>query len=56
MQLYGHRLRRRAAAMLGGDGPRLRMAWSLMLSLPGTPMIFMGTKSAWAKTSKFPTA
>ena len=25
---------RRAAAMLGGDGPRLRMAWSLMLSLP----------------------
>ena len=28
--------------MLGGDGPRLRMAWSLMLSLPGTPVIFMG--------------
>ena len=42
MQMYGHGLRRRAATMLGGDGPRLRMAWSLMLSLPGTPVIFMG--------------
>jgi trehalose synthase len=42
MQMYGHGLRRRTAAMLGGDGPRLRMAWSLMLSLPGSPMIFMG--------------
>jgi glycosidase len=28
--------------MLGGDGPRLRMAWSLMFSLPGTPVLFMG--------------
>jgi trehalose synthase len=42
MQMYGHGLRRRTAPMLGGDGPRLRMAWSLMLSLPGSPMIFMG--------------
>jgi trehalose synthase len=42
MQMYGHGLRRRTASMLGGDGPRLRMAWSLMLSLPGSPMIFMG--------------
>ena len=42
MQMYGHGLRRRTATMLGGDGPLLRMAWSLMLSLPGTPVIFMG--------------
>ena len=28
--------------MLGGDGPRLRMAWSLMLSLPGTPVVLYG--------------
>ena len=28
--------------MLGGDGPRLRMAWSLMLSLPGSPVILYG--------------
>ena len=32
MQMYGHGLRRRTAPMLGGDGPRLRMAWSLMFS------------------------
>jgi glycosidase len=28
--------------MLGGDGPRLRMAWSLMLTLPGTPVMLYG--------------
>jgi trehalose synthase len=42
MQMYGHGIRRRAASMLGGDGPRLRMAWSLMLSLPGTPVVLYG--------------
>jgi trehalose synthase len=42
MQLYGHGLRRRAASMLGGDGPRLRLAWSLLFSLPGTPIVFYG--------------
>ena len=31
-----------AASMLGGDGPRLRMAWSLMMSLPGSPVILYG--------------
>jgi trehalose synthase len=42
MRIYGHGIRRRAAPMLGGDGPRLRMAWSLTLSLPGTPVMFYG--------------
>ena len=42
MQIYGHGIRRRVASMLGGDGPRLRMAWSLLLSLPGTPVILYG--------------
>jgi trehalose synthase len=42
MQIYGHGIRRRAASMLGGDGPRLRMAWSLMYSLPGTPVMLYG--------------
>jgi glycosidase len=42
MQIYGHGIRRRATTMLGGDGPRLRMAWSLMLSLPGTPVVLYG--------------
>jgi glycosidase len=42
MRIYGHGIRRRAASMLGGDGPRLRMAWSLLFSLPGTPVILYG--------------
>jgi trehalose synthase len=42
MRIYGHGIRRRAATMLGGDGPRLRMAWSVLLSLPGTPVILYG--------------
>ena len=42
MQIYGHGIRRRATPMLGGDGPRLRMAWSLMYSLPGTPVMLYG--------------
>jgi glycosidase len=32
--------------MLGGDGPRLRMAWSLMLTLPGTPVLLYGDEIA----------
>jgi glycosidase len=54
MQLYGHGLRRRAASMLGGDGPRLRMAWSLMLSLPGTPVIFMGDEIGMGENLEIP--
>jgi trehalose synthase len=42
MRIYGHGIRRRAASMLGGDGPRLRLAWSLMFSLPGTPVMLYG--------------
>jgi trehalose synthase len=42
MRIYGHGVRRRAASMLDGDGPRLRMAWSLLLSLPGTPVVLYG--------------
>jgi glycosidase len=42
MRIYGHGIRRRTASMLGGDGPRLRMAWSLLLTLPGTPVMLYG--------------
>jgi glycosidase len=41
MRIYGHGIRRRAASMLG-DGARARMAWSLSLSLPGTPVVLYG--------------
>lgn len=42
MQLFDRGLRRRLPPMLGGDQRRLRMAYSLMFSLPGTPVLFYG--------------
>jgi maltose alpha-D-glucosyltransferase / alpha-amylase len=41
MQLYGRGLRRRLAPMLG-DRKRLELAYSLMFSLPGTPVLYYG--------------
>jgi trehalose synthase len=42
MQLYGRGLRRRLPTMLDGNGDRIRMAYSLLFSLPGTPVLFYG--------------
>ncbi|MFE4542839.1 alpha-amylase family protein [Arthrobacter sp. NPDC056727] len=42
MQLYGRGLRRRLPPMLDGDADRIRMVYSLMFSLPGTPVLFYG--------------
>jgi trehalose synthase len=42
MQVYGRGLRRRLPPMLGGHPQRLRMAYSLLFSLPGTPVLFYG--------------
>jgi maltose alpha-D-glucosyltransferase/alpha-amylase len=41
MQIYGRGIRRRLAPMLG-DRSRLELAYSLLLSLPGTPVIRYG--------------
>lgn len=42
MQLYGRGLRRRLPPMLNGDRDRIRMVYSLLFSLPGTPVLFYG--------------
>jgi trehalose synthase len=42
MQLYGHGIRRRLSPMLGDDPDRLRLAWSILFSLPGAPVILWG--------------
>ena len=42
MQVFGRGLRRRLPSMLDGDPQRIRMAYSLMFSLPGTPVLFYG--------------
>jgi maltose alpha-D-glucosyltransferase/alpha-amylase len=42
MQLYDRGIRRRLAPMLGDDRRRLELAYSLLFSLPGTPMMQYG--------------
>ena len=42
MQLYDRGIRRRLAPMLGGDRRRLELAYSLMYTLPGTPVLRYG--------------
>ncbi|MBO1030580.1 alpha-amylase family protein [Tessaracoccus sp. SD287] len=42
MQLFGRGLRRRLPPMVDADPRRLRMIYSLMFSLPGTPVLFYG--------------
>jgi trehalose synthase len=42
MQVYGRGLTRRLPPMLAGDPRRVRMVYSLMFSLPGTPVLFYG--------------
>jgi maltose alpha-D-glucosyltransferase/alpha-amylase len=42
MQLYDRGIRRRLAPMLGNDRRRLDLAFSLLFSLPGTPMMQYG--------------
>jgi maltose alpha-D-glucosyltransferase/alpha-amylase len=42
MQLYGRGIRRRLAPMLGGDRRRIELAYSLMFTLPGTPVLRYG--------------
>jgi maltose alpha-D-glucosyltransferase/alpha-amylase len=42
MQLYDRGIRRRLAPMLGGDRRRIELAFSLLFTLPGTPLIQYG--------------
>ncbi len=54
MQLYGRGLRRRLPSMLGGDERRMRMVYSLMFSLPGTPVLFYGEEIGMAENLDIP--
>ena len=42
MQLYRRGIRRRLAPMLAGDRRRIELAYSLMFTLPGTPVVRYG--------------
>ena len=54
MQLYGRGLRRRLPTMLGGHPQRIRMAYSLLFSLPGTPVLFYGEEIGMGENLDLP--
>ena len=42
MRIYERGIRRRFPSMVGGDRARMELAYALMFSLPGTPVLFYG--------------
>ncbi|MBE9185706.1 alpha-amylase family protein [Microcoleus sp. LEGE 07076] len=42
MQIFGRGIRRRLPPMMGGDGCRIELIYSLLFTLPGTPMLRYG--------------
>lgn len=54
MQLYDRGIRRRLAPMLGGDRRRLELAYSLMYTLPGTPVLRYGDEIAMGDNLDLP--
>ncbi len=54
MQLYDRGIRRRLAPMLGGDRRRLELAYSLLCTLPGTPVIRYGDEIAMGDDLNLP--
>jgi maltose alpha-D-glucosyltransferase/alpha-amylase len=54
MQLYDRGIRRRLAPMLDGDRRRLELAYSLMLTSPGTPVIRYGDEIGMGDDLRLP--
>jgi maltose alpha-D-glucosyltransferase/alpha-amylase len=54
MQLFGRGIRRRLAPMLQNDRRRLELAYSLMFSLPGTPMMQYGDEIGMGDNLRLP--
>lgn len=54
MQLYERGIRRRLAPMLDGDRRRMELAYSLMLTLPGTPVIRYGDEIGMGDDLRLP--
>ncbi len=54
MQLYGRGIRRRLAPMLNGDRRRIELAYSLMFTLPGTPVVRYGDELGMGDDLKLP--
>src|SRR4051812_21580546 len=54
MQLYDRGIRRRLAPMLKGDRRHLELAYSLMFTLPGTPVVRYGDELAMGDNLELP--
>jgi len=54
MQLYDRGIRRRLAPMLDGDRRRLELAYSLMFTLPGSPVLRYGDELGMGDDLKLP--
>jgi maltose alpha-D-glucosyltransferase/alpha-amylase len=54
MQLYQRGIRRRLAPMLQGDRRRLELPYSLMMTLPGTPVIRYGDEIGMGDDLRLP--
>ena len=54
LQVYGRGLRRRLATMFGGNRKRLEMAYCLLFSLSGTPMLFYGEELGMGENLDLP--
>jgi maltose alpha-D-glucosyltransferase / alpha-amylase len=53
-QLYERGIRRRLAPMLGGDQRRIRMAYSLQFTMPGTPVLRYGDEIGMGEDLRLP--
>jgi len=54
MQLYNRGIRRRLAPMLGNNRARMELAFSLLFSLPGTPMMQYGDEIGIGENLRLP--
>jgi maltose alpha-D-glucosyltransferase/alpha-amylase len=54
MQLYERGIRRRLAPMLQGDRRRLELAYSLLMTLPGTPVVRYGDEIGMGDDLRLP--
>lgn len=54
MQIFGRGIRRRLPPMLEGAQDRLRLAYSVLFSLPGTPTLFYGEEIGMGENLEIP--
>lgn len=53
-RIYGRGILRRLSPMLGGDPRRLRLAYSLLFSLPGCPVLYYGEEIGMGENPEMP--